>query len=64
VLATPASTTDLARRYEITPGAVSQHLTVLRRCGLVASHRVGRRVLYRRTPAADTLLAAITSSSS
>jgi DNA-binding transcriptional ArsR family regulator len=64
VLATPASTTDLARRYEITPGAVSQHLSVLRRCGLVTSHRVGRRVLYRRTPAADTLLTAITLSSS
>jgi len=63
-LAAPASTTDLARRHEITPGAVSQHLAVLRRCGLVTSHRIGRRVLYRRTPAADTLLTAITVSSS
>lgn len=63
-LEAPASTTDLARRYEITPGAVSQHLAVLRGCGLVTGHRVGRRVLYRRTPAADTLLAAITSGSS
>ena len=63
-LATPASTTDLARRQDITPGAVSQHLAVLRRCGLVTSYRVGRRVIYRRTPAADTLLTAVASSSS
>ncbi|MFI0482197.1 ArsR/SmtB family transcription factor [Actinomadura sp. 9N215] len=54
-LATPASTTELARRMDVTPGAVSQHLGVLRACGLVTGHRLGRRVLYVRTPAGDAL---------
>ncbi|MFE9101668.1 DUF5937 family protein [Actinomadura geliboluensis] len=54
-LARPAATTDLARRLGVTPGAVSQHLGVLRACGLVTGHRMGRRVLYVRTPAGDAL---------
>ncbi|TDD34863.1 ArsR family transcriptional regulator [Actinomadura sp. KC06] len=54
-LATPASTTELARRMGVTAGAVSQHLGVLRACGLVTGHRLGRRVLYVRTPAGDAL---------
>ncbi|WP_067806958.1 ArsR/SmtB family transcription factor [Actinomadura formosensis] len=54
-LATPASTTDLAGRLGVTAGAVSQHLGVLRACGLVTGHRMGRRVLYVRTPAGDAL---------
>ncbi|NKZ07649.1 ArsR/SmtB family transcription factor [Actinomadura latina] len=54
-LARPASTTDLAGRLGVTPGAVSQHLGVLRACGLVTGHRMGRRVLYARTPAGDAL---------
>ncbi|GAA2425468.1 DUF5937 family protein [Actinomadura vinacea] len=57
-LETPASTTDLARRLGVTAGAVSQHLGVLRACGLVTGHRLGRRVLYARTAAGDTLSAA------
>ncbi|MFI6580943.1 DUF5937 family protein [Embleya sp. NPDC050493] len=57
-LATPASTTDLARRAGLTPGGVSQHLSALRSAGLVAAHRVGREVLYARTRAAETLLTA------
>ena len=57
-LATPASTTDLARRTGVTAGAVSQHLGVLRACGLVTGHRMGRRVLYVRTPAGDALAGA------
>ncbi|WP_067463388.1 ArsR/SmtB family transcription factor [Actinomadura macra] len=52
-LATPASTTELARRMGVTAGAVSQHLGVLRACGLVTGHRLGRRVLYVRTPEGD-----------
>ncbi|MFF5257350.1 DUF5937 family protein [Actinomadura viridis] len=56
VLETPASTTELARRLEVTPGAVSQHLGVLRACGLVTGHRLGRRVLYARTRAGDALV--------
>ncbi|MFC4051267.1 DUF5937 family protein [Actinomadura syzygii] len=54
-LATPASTTELARRMGVTAGAVSQHLGVLRACGLVNGHRLGRRVLYVRTPEGDAL---------
>ncbi|QXJ25208.1 winged helix-turn-helix transcriptional regulator [Actinomadura graeca] len=55
VLATPASTTELAERMGVTAGAVSQHLGVLRACGLVTGHRLGRRVLYVRTPEGDSL---------
>ena len=54
-LASPISTTELSRRMGVTPGAVSQHLGVLRACGLVTGHRVGRRVLYTRTPSGDAL---------
>ncbi|MCO6005622.1 DUF5937 family protein [Actinoallomurus purpureus] len=56
-LAGPASTTELARRLAVTPGAISQHLGVLRACGLVTGRRVGRRVLYARTAAGDALAA-------
>jgi Helix-turn-helix domain/Family of unknown function (DUF5937) len=51
----PASTSALARRLELTPGAVSQHLTVLSDGGLVAGRRFGREVLYRRTPMGEAL---------
>ncbi|MEV6109483.1 DUF5937 family protein [Streptomyces sp. NPDC051940] len=57
-LTAPASTTDLARRLSVTPGAVSQHLTALRAAGLLTAHRTGRIVLYARTSAAESLLAA------
>ncbi|BCJ30057.1 ArsR/SmtB family transcription factor [Actinocatenispora sera] len=56
-LVAPASTTELARRTGLTPGAVSQQLTLLRSAGLVAAHRAGRVVLYARTETADALLA-------
>jgi DNA-binding transcriptional ArsR family regulator len=42
----PASTTDLAGRLGVTPGAVSQQLAVLHDAGLVTRARVGRVVLY------------------
>jgi len=48
-LAVPHSTTGLAVKLGQSPPAVSQHLTVLRRSGLVVSWRSGRSVLYRRT---------------
>ncbi|MFG1999819.1 DUF5937 family protein [Spirillospora sp. NPDC048911] len=54
-LGSPASTTELSRRLNVTPGAISQHLGVLRACGLVTGHRLGRRVLYTRTRAGDAL---------
>ncbi|WP_206050836.1 ArsR/SmtB family transcription factor [Nocardioides speluncae] len=54
-LAEPASTTTLARRMQVTAGAVSQHLSVLHACGLVSRTRVAGSVLYRRTARGDTL---------
>ncbi|MDH2424633.1 DUF5937 family protein [Sphaerisporangium sp. TRM90804] len=56
-LGDPVSTTALARRLSLTPGAVSQHLSVLSGSGLVTRSRLGREVLYRRTPTGDTLVA-------
>ncbi|MFC5182079.1 ArsR/SmtB family transcription factor [Actinomadura harenae] len=55
LLDAPSSTTELARRLGVTPGAVSQHLAVLRSCDLVTGHRMGRRVVYVRTPTGDDL---------
>ncbi|GIH21164.1 DUF5937 family protein [Rugosimonospora africana] len=56
-LTEPATTSALARRMSITPGAVSQHLGVLLECGLVTRSRVGRLVLYHRTRTSDALVA-------
>ena len=55
-LGEPASTTQLAARHALTPGAVSQHLAVLKASGLVGSARAGRSVHYRRTPLGDGLV--------
>ncbi|WP_181799639.1 ArsR/SmtB family transcription factor [Kitasatospora acidiphila] len=57
-LDTPASTTELAHRTGLSAAAVSQYLTALRAAGLVSAHRAGRWVLYARTAAGETLLAA------
>ena len=54
-LAEPATTTALARRMRLTPGAISQHLSVLNASGLVSRTRVAGTVLYRRTPRGDVL---------
>jgi DNA-binding transcriptional ArsR family regulator len=54
----PRSTTDLARHLELSPGAVSQHLSALRAAGLLTAARHGRAVLYMRTPLADRLQSA------
>lgn len=56
-LEAPRSTTDVARLLGVTPGGASQHLSALRRAGLVAGRREGRAVLYVRTPLADDLVA-------
>ena len=55
-LRSPATTADLARAFDITPSAVSQHLGVLRASGLVAGKRTGRRVLYQITEQGLALL--------
>jgi len=55
-LAEPGTTSHLAARLGVTPGAVSQHLGVLRRAGLVATRRDGRAILHLRTERAEALL--------
>jgi len=57
----PRSTTELAGTLGLTPGGVSQHLTILRDAGLVRGRRVARTVLYLRSPHGDTLVRAATS---
>jgi hypothetical protein len=52
----PRSTTELARALELSPGSVSQHLSVLRDAGLVHGHRVGRSVLYVRSEKGEALV--------
>ena len=44
---TSLSTSDLAERFGISAPAVSRHLGVLQRAGLVSAERQGQRVLYR-----------------
>ncbi|MFJ8042658.1 DUF5937 family protein [Kitasatospora sp. NPDC096147] len=52
----PATTTQLAARTGLTPGAVSQHLAVLRDSGLVTSHRHRREVHYTVSDLGTALL--------
>ncbi len=55
-LRSPATTSALARRFGVTPSAVSQHLTVLHRSGLIGRQRRGRTVLYQTSPLGLALL--------
>lgn len=52
------STTELAVKLGQSKPAVSQHLAILRQCGLVTSWRSGRSVMYRRTPLATSIVEA------
>jgi len=52
----PATTSVLACRFGVTPSAVSQHLGVLHRSGLVDRERSGRRVLYQASELGLALL--------
>jgi DNA-binding transcriptional ArsR family regulator len=55
-LAELRDTSSLAKQLGVTPGAVSQHLRVLRDADLVRTQRSGRSALHLRTPRADALL--------
>src|SRR5437763_15960758 len=41
---------DIARRFDVTRPAISQHLRVLKEAGLVSERRDGTRRLYRSRP--------------
>jgi DNA-binding transcriptional ArsR family regulator len=55
-LRSPATTSALADRFGVTPSAVSQHLTVLHRGGLIERQRSGRTVLYQASELGVSLL--------
>jgi DNA-binding transcriptional ArsR family regulator len=56
LLRAPATTTDLARRTGLSPGAVSQHLSALHGAGMIARARHGREVFYEVTEVGAGLL--------
>jgi DNA-binding transcriptional ArsR family regulator len=41
---------EIASRFEVTRPAISQHLTVLKRAGLICERREGTRRIYRAHP--------------
>jgi DNA-binding transcriptional ArsR family regulator len=41
---------EIAARFDVTRPAISQHLTVLKKAGLVTERREGTRRLYRARP--------------
>jgi len=50
VSAAELSVGDIARRFEVTRPAISQHLRVLKEAGLVSERRSGTKRLYRARP--------------
>ena len=52
----PMTTSEMASRLGVTPGAVSQQLAVLRRAGVVDAHRSGRGVYSELTPLGQSLV--------
>jgi DNA-binding transcriptional ArsR family regulator len=57
-LSDPSTTTELAKRTGLAASTVSHHLRVLLDAGLLTKGRHGKHVIYERTPAAHTLVAA------
>ncbi len=55
-LTSPASSTELGIRFDVSTSAVNQHLRALRDVGLVTSTRYGRSVLYFRSSLGSALL--------
>src|SRR2546430_12877841 len=51
VSAAELSVGDIARRFEVTRPAISQHLRVLKEAGLVSERRSGTKRLYPARPA-------------
>ena len=47
---TELSVGEIAARFDVTAPAISQHLRVLRECGLLAERRDGTRRFYRARP--------------
>ena len=56
VLTRPTSTTELARRLQVSLATASHHATVLRAAGLVTSRRRGGSVLHVLSPLGEALL--------
>lgn len=52
----PTTTSELALNLHLTAGAVSQHLNLLNRAGLVQSNRSGKRVYYSLSQKGEDLL--------
>lgn len=55
-LGTGATTSEIAQRLAISPASASEHATVLRNAGLVASGRERNSVIHAPTPLGRTLL--------
>jgi DNA-binding transcriptional ArsR family regulator len=53
---TDGSTTQLARRLEISPAAASQHLTIMREAGLIVSVREANAMRHLTTPLGRAIL--------
>ena len=51
--------TDIASHFAVTRPAISKHLTVLKRAGLITERRLGTQRLYRADPQAVTDLRAM-----